>query len=366
MLTIGPMRLGVPSVQAALSGYSDLAMRLISRRAGASYAVSEGLLDKALIAGNHRKRAVALTDEDHPVAGQLLGSEPAPLAEAAGKLAEAGYDAVDVNFGCPVRKVRGKCRGGFLLGEPATALAIVRAVRAAVPAGVPVTLKMRRGIDDSAESEDRFFAILDGAFAEGVAAVTVHGRTVEQLYKGPSRWEFLARVKAHVGPGRTIIGSGDLWSAADAVEMIRRTGVDGVSLARGSIGNPWIFTEFAARWTGRPVPPPPGLEEQADTIEEHFRLAEAVYGDPEKAGRHMRKFVLRYAARHPEPERVKAELMTAAGAAARAEVFRRLYREYAGPDPGAAPAATAPAPVSEAAGVAAVAAGCDDFGGCGE
>src|SRR4051794_8990894 len=124
MLTIGHLRFPLPAVQAALSGYSDLAMRVMSRRFGASYAVSEGLLDKSLLAGENRKRVVGLNDEDHPVAGQLLGSEPEPLAAAACHLVEAGYDAIDINFGCPVRKVMGRCRGGFLLGEPETALAI--------------------------------------------------------------------------------------------------------------------------------------------------------------------------------------------------------------------------------------------------
>ena len=325
-LLIGDIRIDVPAVQAALSGFSDLAMRLISRRyGGAGYAISEGLLDKALVAGDNRKRVVELDTEDHPVAGQLLGSEPAVLAEAAAKLVGHGYDAVDINFGCPVRKVMGKCRGGFLLGEPAVALEIVRRVRDAVPAGVPVTLKMRRGVEDDSASEDGFFTILDGAFAAGVAAVTVHGRTVRQLYEGRADRAFLARVKAHVGPRRTVIGSGDLWTGADAVEMLAGTGVDGVSLARGSIGNPWIFADFAARVAGRPVPPPPTPAEQAEVILEHCRLAEELYG-PEKGERSMRKFLIRYAAHHPDPEGVKAAWLAARTPADRARVVAEWYR----------------------------------------
>lgn len=323
MLAIGPMRFAVPAVQAALSGYSDLAMRVMSRRCGAPYAISEGLLDKALVAGNTRKRVIELSDEDHPVAGQLLGSEPAVLAEAARALVAAGYDAVDVNFGCPVRKVMGKCRGGYLLGEPETALEIVRRVRDAVPPHVPVTLKMRRGVEDGPAAEADFFAILDGAFAAGVAAITVHGRTVKQLYVGPAKWEFLAKVKAHAG-ARTIIGSGDLWNGADAVRMMRETGVDGVSLARGAIGNPWIFAEFAALSHGGPAPAAPTLAEQAEVLAEHYRLAEGLYGD-ERAERMMRKFALKYAARHPQPQAAGAALLAAKSADDRAEALRRWY-----------------------------------------
>src|SRR5207253_2859893 len=116
-----------------------------------------------------------------------------------------------------------RCRGGFHLSQPDVALEIVRRTRDAVPSHIPVTVKMRRGIDDSAESRDKFFTILDGAFAAGIAAVTVHGRTVEQRYIGPSRWEFLREVKQHVGL-RVILGSGDLFTPHDCLDMIRRTG----------------------------------------------------------------------------------------------------------------------------------------------
>ena len=129
-----------------------------------------------------------------------------------------------------MKKVLGRCRGGYLLGVPETALEIVSRVRDAVPARVPVTLKMRRGLDDSPQSLDNFWRIFDGAFARGVAAVTVHGRTVRQKYVGPSSWDFLADVKRRAGD-RVVIGSGDLFSAEACVAMLERTGVDGVSVA---------------------------------------------------------------------------------------------------------------------------------------
>src|SRR3954452_18791017 len=302
-LQIGPLTIGFPVVQAALSGYSDWPMRLIARRHGASYALCEVMLDQFLVTvkeNRHRNRHfLHITDEERPVGGQLMGAEPEQFAAGATRLVQAGFDVIDINFGCPVKKVLGRCRGGFHLSQPEVALEIVRRTRDAVPSHIPVTVKMRRGLDDSAESRDKFFTILDGAFAIGIAAVTVHGRTVVQRYVGPSRWEFLADVKRHVGSGKTILGSGDLFTAQDCLEMMLQTGVDGVTVARGAIGNPWIFSQCRALAEGRPLPPPPSLFEQRDALLEHFRLAEELYG-PGRAGPHMRKFGIKYAALHPQ------------------------------------------------------------------
>jgi nifR3 family TIM-barrel protein len=302
-LHLGPVHVGFPVVQAALSGYSDWPMRLVARRHGAAYALCEVMLDQFLVAikDNRKKNQhfLRISDDERPVGGQLMGAEPEQFAAGATKLAAAGFDVIDINFGCPVKKVLGRCRGGFHLSQPAVALEIVRRTREAVPPHIPVTVKMRRGIDDSAESRDKFFTILDGAFAAGVAAITVHGRTVEQRYIGPSRWEFLTEVKRHVGTMRTILGSGDLFGAVDCLAMIAQTGIDGVTVARGAIGNPWIFSQCLALAAGQPLPPPPSLHEQRDVMLEHFTLAQELYGD-ERAGAHMRKFGIKYAAGHPQ------------------------------------------------------------------
>jgi nifR3 family TIM-barrel protein len=298
-LKIGKVHLGFPVVQAALSGYSDWPMRVIARRLGASYSLCEVMLDQFLVAlkGRERTRHFLFTsDEEHPVGGQLMGAAPEEFAAGALKLVEAGFDVVDINFGCPVKKVLGRCRGGFHLSQPEVALEIVARTREVVPAEIPVTLKMRRGIDDSAESRDNFFKILDGAFALGAAAITVHGRTVQQRYVGPSRWEFLREVKEHVGQ-RTILGSGDLFTASDCLEMMRRTGIDGVTVARGAIGNPWIFQQARAIFAGEPLPRPPRVHEQREVLREHFRLAVELYGD--RCGPQMRKFGIKYSYLHP-------------------------------------------------------------------
>ncbi len=303
-LQIGPVHVGFPVVLAALSGYSDMAMRVVSRRLGASYALCEVVLDQMVLTGGRRSRQrVRIADEEHPVGGQLMGSDPAEFAEAARDLVAAGFDVIDINFGCPVKKVLGRCRGGYHLGQPEVALQIVSRVRDAVPPHIPVTVKMRRGIDDSPASRDKFFRILDGAFQRGVAAVTVHGRTVQQRYVGPSRWDFLREVKQHVGT-RTILGSGDLFTPQACLDMMQQTGVDGVTVARGAIGNPWIFQQVRSLAAGQPLPPPPSVAQQRAVIAEHYRLAEEVYG-PQLAGRQMRKFGIKYSKLHPHSEAVR-------------------------------------------------------------
>jgi nifR3 family TIM-barrel protein len=306
MLKIGPFEFDFPVVQAALSGYSDGPMRLLARRMGAPYTLHEVVLDKCIVMSPRarRKLLLPLVSEDHPVGGQLMGAEPQQFAAAAAILAEEGYDVVDINFGCPVRKVLGRCRGGYLLSDPATALEIIRAVRGAVPPQIPVTLKMRRGLDDGPESARNFFTILDAAFAQGLAAVTVHGRTVMQQYRGVADWPFLARVKRHVGD-RVILGSGDLFTAQHIVRMLETTGVDGVTVARGCIGNPWIFRDARALLAGAPLPAPPSVREQGEVLREHYRLEAAVHGE-DWAARRMRMFGIKYAEVHPQPKDVRS------------------------------------------------------------
>jgi nifR3 family TIM-barrel protein len=304
-LKLGPIHVGFPVVQAALSGYSDWPMRVIARRHGAPYAVCEVMLDRFLVQVKPRRknrRFLHLSDEDRPVGGQLMGAEIEQFAAGATRLVNAGFDVIDINFGCPVKKVLGRCRGGFHLSQPQVALEIIRRTRDVVPTHIPVTVKMRRGIDDSDESRDCFYAILDGAVEYGVSAVTVHGRTVQQRYHGPSDWNFLREVKRHVGK-LTILGSGDLFSPHDCMEMFRSTGVDGVTVARGAIGNPWIFAQTRALAAGQPLPAPPSVREQAEVLIEHCRLAEQVYA--RRCGPLMRKFGIKYSALHPQPQEVR-------------------------------------------------------------
>jgi nifR3 family TIM-barrel protein len=336
LFSIGGVAIASPVVQAALSGYSDRAMRVLARRHGAAYSLGEVLLDQfvAAVGTNRRNLArLAVADEEHPVGGQLMGSNPDDFPPAAQRLVAEGYDVIDINFGCPVKKVLGRCRGGYLLSQPAIALEIVAKVREAVPPHVPVTLKMRRGLDDTPESLDNFWTIFDGAFARGAAAITVHGRTVKQKYVGPSNWEFLAAVKRHAGE-KIVIGSGDLFSAVACVAMLDQTGVDGVSVARGAIGNPWIFRQTLALLAGEPPLPPPTIHEQRDVLREHWALSMELHGE-QVAGRSMRKFAIKYARVHPEPLAVRDAFI---GVKVNADWQAVLDRFYATDGPGRDPA----------------------------
>ena len=204
------------------------------------------------------------------------------------------------------------------------ALEIIARVRDALPPQVPLTVKLRRGMDDTAESRQRFFALFDGAFARGVVAATVHGRTVRQRYEGAASWEFLREVKRHAGE-RTVLGSGDLFTAADCLDMMRETGVDGVSIARGAIGNPWIFAQVRTLAAGGPIVPPT-LAEQRAVIAEHYRLAEELYGEKHTPSR-MRKYGIKYARLHPQAERVRDAFVAVGSGAEFYAVLERWYGE---------------------------------------
>jgi tRNA-dihydrouridine synthase len=380
-----------PFFQAGLAGYSDAAMRIIARRHGCPFCVTEALLDRTMLAGGRGFAKADLGElhdnvpggtEDAPLACQIMGSDPREMAAAALKAVEQGrrgekdyralayagrdvdfardvagehlrlpggvqvgrvgeeaigngqwamgpeaerlrplpiadcplppsFAVLDVNLACPVKKISKKARGGHWLAEPAGAIAILEAVREAVPAEIPVTVKMRRSFDDTPEMIEHFFTIFDAAYDLGCAWVTVHGRTVEQKYLGPSRWdpirELVERVNAR-WPDRAVFGSGDVWTVADIFRMVGYTGVAGASVARGCIGNPWIFRQARDLLAGR-EPAPPTLAEQRAVLLEHFDLALAVnqrFRQPEThTGRTMRKFAIRFAEHHPEAERVR-------------------------------------------------------------
>ena len=319
-----------------MSGYSDWPMRAIARKLGAPYSICEVMIDSFVSTLKDRAKTrhhLLVTDNDHPVGAQLMGAAPDEFPSAARKLVEAGFDVIDINFGCPAKKASGRCRGGFHLGQPDVAIEILRRVRDAVPSETPVTVKMRRGLDETHQSRDNFFRIIESAFELGIAAVTVHARTVEQKYVGPSRWSFLKEVR-QLFPNRTLLGSGDLFTAADCVRMLQETGVDGVTAARGSIGNPWIFSQAAALLRGEPMPPPPTVHEQREVICAHFRLADQIL-PRDQVSKQLRKFCIHYSAWHPMAEAVRTAFIAVRNAH---DWHQVIAREYAFEQPGRYPA----------------------------
>ncbi len=300
---MGPITLATPLMQAGLAGYSDRAMRLVARRRGCPYAVTEAILDRILLAGGKGlTNSIDISDEDHPTAGQIMGSDATEMADAAAIMARHGYDVIDLNFACPVKKVKNKARGGWMLLDIDRGEAVLRAVRDRLPNQL-LSVSLRRGFDETAQSEERFWRLSEVAYELEFVAVRVHGRTVEQKYAGRSKRPFLADVKRRY-PSWFVWGSGDVFEPEDARDMLRDTGVDGVWVARGAIGNPWFFRDATRLLAGAEHVPPPTIAEQREALLEHFEEALKIHGET-LAGRRMRKIGIKYARFHPDASAVK-------------------------------------------------------------
>ena len=308
MLKLGNLSLDVPFFQAPLSGYSDRAMRVLARKYGAPLTYTGVMLDKIALYRKAFDRLYVRPGEDEGLVGaQILGSDPETMAVAAESFANIGFELIDLNFACPAPKVLRRFSGGYLLKEPETAIKILQYVRKSV--SCPVTIKIRTGFDSSQESLDKFWQICKGAVAEGVDAIIIHGRPVKNLYRDRGDWKMISEVKREF-PQTTIIGSGDLMDAETVVERLKTSGLDGVIIARGAIGNPWIFREARALWEGRPKPEPPGLAEQGEVFLRHYELI-AEMRPMSKSVRYFRKFAVGYSKHHPERKKVQADLIAA-------------------------------------------------------
>jgi nifR3 family TIM-barrel protein len=276
-MQIGPYQLPGRYFLAPLAGVSDRPFRTICRRMGASFAYTEmvsahGLVHGALQTSSYLDRE----PDEEPFAVQVFAAEPDVLARGAAVAVAAGAGMIDINMACPVRKVCGTGAGAALGREPARVEAAVRAVSRAV--SVPVTIKIRAGWDDA---EVNCVEVARAAEAGGAAAVALHGRTRIQLYSGKARWDLIGAVKRAVGI--PVLGSGDVWTAADALRMRAETGCDAVLVARGACGNPWIFRELAAEERGLPPPPPPTRDEWVGVVLEHASLQIAHRGRAARA-----------------------------------------------------------------------------------
>ena len=263
-LTIGTLTLDVPFFQASLSGYSDYAMRRIARRFGCSFTLTGVMLAKSMANPRVlRKKCFQPYADEHPVGAQILSRVPATMAKAARDLVAVGYDVIDLNFACPAPKVLRRQRGGAMLDEPDLVIDTLKAVQDVVTC--PVMMKLRMGVDHKPASQIKFRHIVDQAITAGIDALVIHGRTVADRYRGRADWDILAQIK-RAYPQATIIGSGDIFDARTSLQWMLDTGIDGIVPARGVIGNPWLFRELRALCEGKPLPPPPSLTEQKETM----------------------------------------------------------------------------------------------------
>ncbi len=288
-LTLGPYELATPVVLAPMAGVTNVAYRQLCNEFGAGLCVSEMVTTRGLVHGDATTRSmIAFSEGERPRSVQLYGVDPKVVGRAVEIVrAEDLADHVDLNFGCPVPKVTRKGGGSALPFKHRLFAGVVEAaVRAAGP--LPVTVKMRMGIDD-----DHLTYLRAGRIAEdaGVAWVALHARTAAQFYGGQADWSAIATLKEALSV--PVLGNGDIWTAQDALRMVAETGCDGVVVGRGCLGRPWLFGELRAAFRGQPQPPAPHLLDVIDVMKRHAELLVAAFGE-KKGCIELRKHIAWY------------------------------------------------------------------------
>jgi len=284
---LGTHLIDPPLLLAPMAGITDLPFRRICKRFGVGMLVTEMIASRAVEAGRERTQRMAeIGADEHPIAIQIAGSDPDYLRQAARWAVGRGADFVDINMGCPVKKVCRQTAGSALLKDEPLVARLLRAVVGAVD--VPVTLKVRTGWDEQHKNIERIAKIAEEA---GIALLTVHGRTRAQLFHGHANWADIGLAKQAVSI--PVIGNGDVVDAESARAMLRISGCDGVMVGRAVQGNPWVLAEISAAISGGKAPLAPGPAERWQIVREHLLALEAHHGR-HTAGKLARKHVAWY------------------------------------------------------------------------
>ena len=300
-LKIGNVELDSPVALAPMAGVTDLPFRILCREQGCGLMCTEMVSAKALLYKNRNTKPLLETKpEERPVAVQLFGSDPGIMSEMALMLEEGPYDIIDVNMGCPVPKIVNNGEGSALMKNPKLAGEILSAMTRKLKK--PVTVKFRKGFNDESVNAVEFAKMAEQS---GAAAVAVHGRTREQFYSGKADWDIIRQVKEAVSI--PVIGNGDIFTPQDAGRMMEETGCDGVMVARGAKGNPWIFSRIDHYLKTGEVLPKQGPEEVKQMILRHAELLVAFKGEY-TAMREMRKHVSWYTAGYPHSAALRNEI----------------------------------------------------------
>lgn len=307
-LNIGALTLDVPVVLAPMAGITNTAFRRLCREYGAGLYVSEMITSRALVEKTPTSmRLIKHHESETPRSIQLYGVEPTTISEAIRFLVgEDKADHIDLNFGCPVPKVTRKGGGAALPWKRSLFRDIVEsAVRAA--GNIPVTIKMRKGIDDTHLT---FLEAGKAAEGAGVASIALHARTASQFYSGHADWDAIGELKSQIS-GVPVLGNGDIWSAEDALAMVNQSECDGVVVGRGCLGRPWLFGDLQAAFRGEGLRIQPGLGAVAEAFRRHAELlVEFFDGDEDRACRDIRKHVAWYFKGYPVGGHIRAQLAT--------------------------------------------------------
>ncbi|MFM6974084.1 MAG: tRNA dihydrouridine synthase DusB [Agromyces sp.] len=306
-MQIGRLTVDAPVVLAPMAGITNTAFRRLCREYGAGLYVSEMITSRALVERTpETMRLIHHHESETPRSIQLYGVDPKTVAEAVTVLvSEDRADHIDLNFGCPAPKVTRKGGGGALPWKLSLFRDIIEhAVRAA--GDVPLTIKMRKGIDD-----DHLTYLEAGRIAEGagVSAIALHGRTVAEHYSGHADWSSIARLKETV-TSVPVLGNGDIWSAEDALKMVAETGCDGVVVGRGCLGRPWLFGDLAAGFAGSAERHQPNLGQVAVAFKRHAELLSEFFDDEDRGCRDIRKHVAWYFKGYPVGGEWRARMAT--------------------------------------------------------
>ena len=300
-LTIGNVTLDNPVILAPMAGVTDLPFRLLCKEQGAGLITTEMVSAKGIFYNSkNTKKIMGIRENERPAALQLFGSDPKIMSEMAKQIENHNFDILDINMGCPVPKVVNNGEGSALLKNIPLAYEIMKAVVDAIDK--PVTVKFRKGFLDG---ETQALELAKAAEEAGVAAVAVHGRTREQYYSGEADWKIIRQVKELVKI--PVIGNGDIFHAEDAKRMMDETGCDGVMVARGAKGNPWIFHEILTYLETGVVPAKPSMQEVVDTILRHGQMQIEWNGEL-AAMREMRKHVAWYTSGYPHSAALRGKI----------------------------------------------------------
>jgi tRNA-dihydrouridine synthase B len=302
-MRIADLKIEKPLFLAPMAGITDLAFRTICREQGCQFVYTEMVSAKGLYYGSERtENMIEIHPQEHPVGIQIFGSEPLLMAKMAEKISDSGADLIDINMGCPAPKIVKNGEGSALLKNPDLVGQIVKEVSRATH--LPVTVKIRKGFDEQSINAVEIASIAEQS---GADAITVHGRTREQYYSGKADWDIIKEVKSKVSI--PVIGNGDIFTGEAALSMKEKTGCDGIMIARGAQGNPWLFRDILSLLETGNLPPSPSIEERIQTALKHMKMVIQLKG--ERVGVYeMRKHFSWYIKGLPESGRMRKVINT--------------------------------------------------------